>query len=140
MFPRFSPDGRWLAYRSDELGDNEIWVRPFPDVNGARYQISSGGAMYPFWSGNRRQLFYEATDHRIMVVDYRVEGDVFKPGRPRVWSAHQIFYPGVSNMDIAPDGERFAVLAVPQASAGERISVHVTMLVNYFDELKRRIP
>ncbi|MFL6415194.1 MAG: protein kinase domain-containing protein [Bryobacteraceae bacterium] len=140
IFPRFSPDGHWIAYRSDELGNNEIWVRPFPAGNDARYQISSGGAMYPFWSSKRHQLFYETTDHRIMVVDFRVEGDVFKPGKPRIWSSRQIFYAGVSNMDIAPDGERFAVLAAPRTPAGEKSSVHVRMLLNYFDELKRRIP
>jgi hypothetical protein len=140
IFPRFSPDGRWLAYRSDESGNNEIWVRPFPAGTSARYQISSGGAMYPFWSSTRHQLFYQTMDHRIMIVDYRVEGDVFKPSKPRMWAARPIFYPGVSNMDIAPDGKRFAVLSVPPATSSERSSVHVTMLLNYFDELKRRIP
>jgi Tol biopolymer transport system component len=139
-FPRFSPDGHWIAYNSDEAGNDEIWVRPFPAGTRARYQISDGGGLYPLWSSNRHELFYETTDHRIMVVDYRVEGDVFKTSKPRLWSDRRIFYPGVSNLDIAPDGKRFAVLVLPQPSTGEKSSVHVTMLLNYFDELKRRIP
>lgn len=58
----------------------------------------------------------------------------------RLWSDRQIFYPGVSNLDLAPDGKRFAVLTTPDAASGGRSSVHVTMPLNYFDELRRRIP
>jgi len=72
LFQQFSPDGRWIAYRSDESGTNEIWVRRFPGA-GSRFQISDGGGIYVFWSKTRHELFYEALDHRIMVVDYREE-------------------------------------------------------------------
>jgi dipeptidyl aminopeptidase/acylaminoacyl peptidase len=138
LLPRFSPDGRWIAYRSDETGSNEIWVMPFPAGAGARWQVSAGGGLYALWSSKSRQLFYETPDNRIMVVDYSVDGDSFVPGKPRLWSDRQIFFPGVSNLDLAPDGKRFAVLSLPDAgSAG---SVHVTMLLNYFDELRRKIP
>jgi hypothetical protein len=92
-----------------------------------------------FWSKSRHELFYEALDHRIMVVDYREEGDAIVATKPRLWSERQIFYPGVQNLDIAPDGKRFAVLTVPDAASTERSSFHVTMLFNYFDELKRTI-
>jgi serine/threonine-protein kinase len=139
LVPAFSPDGRWIAYRSDESGTNEIYVRPFPP-GGGWWQISSGGGAYPFWSKNGRKLFYETTDHRIMVVDYTMSGDSFRPGKPRLWSDTQIFFPGASNLDLAPDGKRFAILALPEAPSGEKGSVHITMLLNFFDELKRRIP
>jgi hypothetical protein len=75
-----------------------------------------------------------------MVVDYTVNGASFVPGKPRLWSDKQLFYTGASNLDIAPDGKRFAVLALPETPAGEKVSVHVTFLLNFFDELKRRIP
>jgi hypothetical protein len=138
--PTFSPDGRWLAYRSNESGSNEIWVRPFPAGTPGRWPISADGGLYAFWSKNGRELFYEAVDHRIMVVDYRVDGDSFVPGKPRPWSDRQIFYPGAMNLDLAPDGKHFAVLVAPEAPTGDKSSVHVTMLLNFFDYLRRQIP
>jgi hypothetical protein len=124
----------------NESGNNEIYVRPFPAAGGGRWQISSGGGFYPFWSNNRREFFYEAADNRIMAVDYTVNGDSFAPGKPRLWSDRQLFYAGNTNLDLARDGKRFAVLALPETAPGEKGSVHITMLLNFFDELKRRIP
>jgi serine/threonine-protein kinase len=140
LSPRFSPDGRWIAYRSNESGNDEIYVRPFPNANGGRWPISSGGGLYALWSKNGHELFYETADNRIMVVDYSVSGGSFVPGKPRPWSDKELFYAGSSNLDMAPDGKRFAVLALPDTPPGEKGTVHVTMLQNFFDELKRRIP
>jgi hypothetical protein len=75
-----------------------------------------------------------------MVVGYTADGDSFVHGKPRLWSDKQLFYSGRSNLDLAPDGKHFAVFALPEAAAGEKASVHVTMLLNFFDELRRRIP
>jgi serine/threonine-protein kinase len=138
--PMFSPDGRWIAYRSDESGTNEIYVRPFPSGRGGKWQISTGGGLYDVWSDNGRELFYETPDNRIMVVDYTVSGDSFVPGKPRLWSEKRIFYPGVSNLDLAPDGKRFAVFPMPEGAAPDKGSVHVTFLQNFLDELRRQIP
>jgi serine/threonine-protein kinase len=140
LVPRFSTDGHWIAYRSNESGSNEIYVRPFPNANGGRWQISSGGGLYALWSSNGYELFYETADGRIVVVDYSVDGGSFVPGKPRLWSDKQLFFTGTSNLDLAPDGKRFAVLALPDAPPGEKGTVHVTMLLNFFDELKRKIP
>ena len=140
LVPRFSPDGRWIAYRSDESGTEEIYVRPFPSSAGGKWQISTGGGLYGIWSNNGRELFYETADNRIMVMDYTVNGDAFVPGKPRLWSSTQLFYPGLSNLDLAPDGKRFAVFTMPEATGGEKGSVHVIFLLNFFDELRRRVP
>jgi serine/threonine-protein kinase len=137
--PQFSPDGRWIAYRSNESGTSEIYVRPFPNASGGKWQISSGGGLYAFWSKNGRELLYETQDNRIMVVDYSVDDGTFVRGKPRLWSDKQLFYGGFPNVDLAPDGRRFAVLALPETPPGEKGTVHVTMLLNFFDELKRRI-
>lgn len=75
-----------------------------------------------------------------MVVDYTVDGATFVPGKPRLWSDRKLFFPGTSNLDLAPDGKRFAVFVLPEAAPGAKSSVHVTILLNFFDELKRRIP
>jgi serine/threonine-protein kinase len=140
IVPRFSPDGRWIAYRSNESGNDEIYVRPFPPASGGKWQISNGGGLYGIWSKNGRELFYEAPDNRIMVVDYSVDGASFLPGKPRLWSDKRLFYTGTQNLDLAPDGKRFAVFLMPESAPGEQGSVHVTFLLNFFDELKRRIP
>jgi len=140
LLPMFSPDGRWMAYRSDESGTNEIYVRPFPGGRGGKWQISSGGGLYGIWSNNNRELFYETADNRIMVVEYTVNGDSFAPGKPRQWSDKQIFNPGVLNLALAPDGQRFAVFPMPEAAGAGKGSVHVTFLLSFLGELKRRIP
>jgi serine/threonine-protein kinase len=140
IVPRFSPDGRWIAYRSNESGIDEIYVRPFPPGSGAQWQISNNGGLYGLWSSDGRQLFYEAADNRIMVLDYTVHGAAFVPGNPRLWSNVRLFFTGTANLDLAPDGERFAVLTLPEATGGEKASVHVTMLENFFDEVKRKLP
>ncbi len=141
IVPRFSPDGKWIAYRSNdnELGTEEIYVRPFPASSGGKWQVSSGGGLYAVWARDGHQLFYETLDNRIMVVDYRTEGNSFVLGLPHVWSDKHLFYTGTSNLDLAPDGRRFLVLTMPEPATGQKGSVHVTMLLNFPDELRRRI-
>jgi serine/threonine-protein kinase len=138
--PQFSPDGRWIAYHSNESGNSEIYVRAFPAGNGGKWQISSGGGLYALWSNNGRKPFYESLDNKIMVVDYAVQGDSFVAGKPVQWSDKQIFFTGTRNLDLAPDGKRFAVFMLPESEPGAKGSVHVTMLLNFFDELKRKMP
>ena len=138
--PSFSPDGHWIAYRSNESGIYEIYVRPFPAGSGGMWQISVGGGVYARWAKHGSELFYETTDNRIMVMDYKVEGASFVPGTPRLWTDQQLFYPGTSNLDLAPDGKRFIVFSTPEAAGGAKGSVHVTMLLNFFDEVRRKLP
>ena len=75
-----------------------------------------------------------------MVVDYSVTGDTFVPGKPRLWSEQRISFLGGSNLTLAPDGKRFAVFPMPEAEGSEKGTVHVTLLQNFLDELRRRIP
>ncbi len=138
--PAFSPDGRWIAYTSDESGRYEIYVRSFPGPGG-KWQISTTGGNPPIWSRNGRELFFETLDNRIMVADYTAKGDSFVASRPRVWSETQIRATGaVVNLDLAPDGKRFAVFPMPDPKVEEKGSVHVTFLLNFFDELRRHAP
>ena len=138
--PEFSPDGKWIAYRSNESGRFEVYVRPFPEAESGKCQISTGGGLYPLWSKNMRELFYENTENQIMVVDYTVNGSSFIPGKPRLWSDKRLFYTGISNVDLALDGKRFLIMSLPESPPGEKAPVHVTVLQNFFDEVKRRIP
>ena len=136
----FSPDGRWIAYRSNESGRFEIYVQSFPAGRPGKWQVSNGGGLYGIWSDNGRELFYETPDHRIMVVEYAVTGDSFVPGKPRLWTETELSYPGNSNLALAPDGKRFAVFPMPEAEGSEKGTVLVTFLQNFLDELRRRIP
>jgi serine/threonine protein kinase/Tol biopolymer transport system component len=140
--PFFSPDGRWIAYSSDESGSFEVYVRPFPETAaGGKWQISSGGGEIPIWSRDGKNLFFETLDNRIAVAGYTVKGDSFVASKPRVWSDKQLYAPtGDQNFDLFGDGARIAAV-LPQQSADEtRGSVHVTFLLNFFDELRRRAP
>jgi hypothetical protein len=91
-------------------------VRPFPPKREGKWQVSNGGG-YTLWGKNGRELFYERADNRIMVVDYTVNGDSFVPAKPRVWSETQVLNPGLLNLDLAPDGKRFAVLYSAERAA-----------------------
>jgi serine/threonine-protein kinase len=137
--PVFSPDGHWIAYSSNESGIQELLVRPFPGPGG-KWQISTGGGLNAFWSKNGQELFYETPDNRIMVVDYTAKGDSFTAGKPRRWCDRMIFNPGARHLDLASDGKHFAVAAAPENAGPEKGSVHVVFLLNFFDELRRRIP
>ncbi len=139
--PVFSPDGPWIAYTSRESGPNEVYVRPFPGPGG-KWQISIGGGAHAIWSRNGRELFYESPDNHIMAAAYTAKADSFAADKPRPWSNTQIFEPVALqwNLDLAPDGKRFAVIPRPEAASEQKGSVHVTVLLNFFDELRRKLP
>jgi len=136
----FSPDGHWIAYLSNEPGQYEIFVRPFPGPGGV-WQVSLGGGLYPFWSRDGK-LFYLGSGNRIFVVDYTAKGDTFTAGKPRMWSETQTRTAGgnaLVSIDLAPDGNHFAIVPMSQAEDKEG-SVHVTFLFNFFADLRRRMP
>ena len=89
MNPRFSPDGRWLAYQSNESGKDEVYVRAFPprpSGQGGKWQVSNNGGGMPHWSPNGHELIYQSGD-QIMAASYTVKGDTFVADTPRVWIA-----------------------------------------------------
>jgi serine/threonine protein kinase len=141
MSPAFSPDGRWLAYQSNETGTFEVYVRPFPGP-GAKHQISTRGGQFPIWSRNAHKLFFLASDRRIMVAAYTTKGDPFAAAKPQVWSEKRLLESSVPLYDLEADGRRFAVVlyAVGTDEQEPKPTDSVTVLLNFFDELKRRVP
>ena len=140
--PMFSPDGQWLAYASNESGSYQVYVRAFPD-KGGKWQVSNDGGFVPAWSPNGRELFFRSGDRRIMVASYTVKGDSFLVDQPRVWSEKRLANVGsigLESYDIAPDGKRIAALMPVETPEAEPAQNHVTFLLNFFDELRRKVP
>jgi len=136
--PAFSPDGRWLAYESNESGSYEVYVRPFPGPGG-KWQISTGGGVFPEWFRNGKELFYRTPDSKIIVVTYTGSGDSFHADKPQLWSPGQFTDRGLGNLnfDLHPDGKRFAVLKAP--GTGQTAAVNkLNFIFNFFEELRRR--
>jgi Tol biopolymer transport system component/tRNA A-37 threonylcarbamoyl transferase component Bud32 len=138
--PVLSPDGRWMAYLSRESGPEEVYVRPFPGPGG-KWLISNGGGAHARWSPSGRDLFYRSPANQIMVVDYTVEGDSFQASKPRLWSETRLTMTGPwANYDRHPDGKRLAVIIGEDGEDRSQPPNHPTLLLNFFDELKRRAP
>src|SRR5579864_332554 len=111
----------------------QVYVRPFPGPGG-RWQISTGGALFPVWSRDGRELLFRTPDQRVMAANYTATGDSFAAGKPRLWSETHLRYVGAfSTFDLAPDGKRLAVLDADDAN-GDKLPTHLTFLLNFFDE------
>jgi Tol biopolymer transport system component len=136
----FSPDGKWVAYFSDESGQYEVYVQRFPGAGGHR-KVSDGGGSYPQWFSNGRQvLLLYSNAQRIMAVDYHVNGDAFVPSKPRQWSATPIREIGTFlSWGLDPKGERAVVVPV-EATPGNAGPPEVGYLLNFFDEVRRKVP
>ncbi len=132
--PMFSPDGRWLAYVSNESGRDEVYVQPYPGPGG-KWPISTEGGTEPRWSADGRELFYRLGD-KMMVVEVRSE-PAFSSERPQL--VFEVPYLrdqfGTSNYDISPDGQRFLMI---KEEGGQQAQINVVL--NWFEELKRLVP
>jgi Tol biopolymer transport system component len=104
----FSPDGRFVAYSSDEAGRSEVYVTPFPGL-GAKWQVSPAGGQQPRWSRDGRELFYVDPANHLTVMDVVPSGAGVEFGAPR--RLFQIYgsFKTVIRYDLAPDGRRLLV-------------------------------
>jgi Tol biopolymer transport system component/predicted Ser/Thr protein kinase len=119
---RFSPDGRWIAYTSEESGRNEIYLAAFPG-QGERWQVSTEGGVQPRWRRDGKELFYLSSDLRLMSVEVRASSATPEPGVPKLlFEPHPLptFY------DAAADGQRFLVV-----SSGVEQSPPITLVQNW---------
>ncbi|MGH9256649.1 MAG: protein kinase domain-containing protein [Vicinamibacterales bacterium] len=135
--PRFSPDGRWLAYVSDESGRPEIYVQPYPGPGG-KWQISTDSGIEPVWNPNGRELFYRS-GNRMMAVPVATQ-PTFSAGRPTVlfegeYLASPFPATGVT-YDVTRDGQRFLMIKDAQSASAAQFNV----VVNWLEELRRLVP
>jgi Tol biopolymer transport system component len=144
-YPDFSPDGHWLAYTSDESGQPEVYVQPYPGP-GPRQQVSANGGTGPAWSHDGRELFYtttqtmggQATLTRMMVVPVTLR-PTFSVGAPRqLFEGRYGATAGIRSYDVTADGKRF--LMVQQKERPAVAAAEMILVQNWLEELKARVP
>ncbi|HWC99280.1 MAG TPA: protein kinase [Candidatus Sulfopaludibacter sp.] len=143
--PMISPDGRWMAYYTQQPGEDAnsgLYVRryrPGLPASGGKWQIANSWSRFLVWSSDGKQIFFRSGDSHLMVADYTTSGDAFAVGNPRTWSPSQMYFSGsLQDFDVFPGGLR-AVAIVPDDNKTPG-TPHVNLMLNVFDELKRRLP
>ena len=124
----FSPDGRWIAYRSDESGKNEVYVVSFPNREG-KWQVSTGGGSNPMWSRSGKELFY-VNVKKVMAVDVAAQA-TFSASVPK--KLFEVPLSDFGPLDISPDGQRF-ILGVTRAQ--ELTTTQLNVVLEWFKELQ----
>ena len=140
--PALSPDGRWIAYRSNESGQSEIYVRPFPNVEEGKWLISREGGTSPVWGPDGRELFYRSLNEEAMMI-VRIETEpAFTHGSPQVLFTGSYFRSRNRNYDISPDGQRFLMLKEVEQTEETSAPTQDALIIvlNWFEELKRLVP
>ncbi len=145
--PQISPDGQWMSYDSTESGQNEVYVRPFPDVDKGKWQVSTSGGGASLWSPKGRELFYLSNENYVMAPAVETES-TFSFGTPRVLFKSR--YAGAGPFsgratgipwDISPDGRHFLMMKevgnTPSGSTGPR---KINIVLNWLEGLKQRVP
>jgi len=141
LWAEVSPNGRWVAYDSDESGQFEVYVRPYPDAyRGGRWQISSGGGRQPLWSRDGKELFYRDFSGAVMALPVTLD-PTFAPGRAVILFRGPYAGGGAAGggrtYDVSPDGRRFLMIKVGSA---DRPPAPLVVVLNWFDELRRLVP
>jgi len=137
--PMFSPDGRWLAYMSNESGAYQVYVQAFPH-KGSKWRVSTDRGSSPAWSRTGSELFFWGIGRKgaLMVASYRARGDRFRPDEPRVYSKTIVGFGSTRSYDPGPDEKQVVGLAAADSAQGAHD--RVVFLLNFFDELRRRVP
>ena len=137
-----SPDGRWLAYESNELGPPQIYVRPFPKVDSGHWQVSAAGGTRPLWARNGKELFYvDVKDSVLMSVQVQTGGPVFSSGAPaKVFDSKVFTASNGRTYDVSSDGQRFVLIKDNAGAGGTSAAPSAGMVVvlNWLEELKAR--
>ncbi len=141
LAPRFSPDGRWIAYILSEAGSADIYVRPFPGSGGI-WRVSTAGGVLPQWSPITHELLFltQGQEVKIMAAPYTIVGDAFRAETPQIWSPTNVHGASPTNgaYDLHPDGKRVAASSGPD-QAGV-VQDHVVFVFNFADYLLKIAP
>jgi eukaryotic-like serine/threonine-protein kinase len=129
---KFSPDGRWVAYTSDESGRSEVYVVPFPGPGG-KWQISTAGGSFPRWKYDGSEIFYLAIDNKLMSVTVNGKGANFDVGAIKPLFDTRIVLGGRYQYAVSEDGQRFLINTAPEQAA----SAPITVVLNWTAGLKK---
>jgi eukaryotic-like serine/threonine-protein kinase len=133
--PALSPDGRWIAYESNESGHNEVYVADFPGMN-RKELVSTDGGAEAVWSRNGRELFYRSGD-KMMAVAIMTQ-PAFRASTPKfLFEKPHVPFAPLRNYDVASDGSRFLMLKDSEQLSS---ATHVNVVLSWTEELKRRVP
>ncbi|MGH9880851.1 MAG: protein kinase domain-containing protein, partial [Pyrinomonadaceae bacterium] len=134
MQAQLSPDGKWIAYTSNQSGAPEVYVQTFPVSGGGRWRISIGGGCQPRWRRDGRELFYIAADRKLMTVDVKL-GATFEAGVPKtLFATHVLSLTDFRNhYVVSTDGQRFLINSTIEETSATPINV----VVNWTADLKR---
>jgi len=136
-YPEISPDGRWIAYSSNESKRSEVYIRPFPGPGG-KWQISVSGGMQPLWSKNGKQLFYRWRD-QVWIVDVQLDGGLVIGNRRMLFEKPGYTVGGpIRSYELSLDGQRF--LMVKMDTRKPTPVTEMILVQNWFEELKRLVP
>jgi Tol biopolymer transport system component/tRNA A-37 threonylcarbamoyl transferase component Bud32 len=134
---RVSPDGRWMAYTSNESGELEIYVRTFPDANGGKWHVSVGGGAQPEWRRDGKELFYLSPELKVVSVEVKPGPGGFQAGRPRVLFTRPRAGLGYTNLGmdyaVSADGKRF----LANTAVDDGVSSNITVLTNWSFGLRK---
>jgi serine/threonine-protein kinase len=136
-----SPDGRWLAYDSNSSGSFEISVRPFPNVGGGQWQVSTAGGTRPLWARSGKELFYLGADGTLWRVPVEASGATWNAGTPMKLLERRYYNgdgaSGGRAYDVSPDGQRFLMIKAPATDAGA--APPALIVVQHWDEELKRL-
>jgi hypothetical protein len=141
--PALSPDGRWLAYVSDESGRDEVYVRPFPNLDSGKWQVSGSGGREPLWANSGRELFYRrsraAAPGAVVAVSLAAGATFEVLGERALFTDVYEEDPNHRRYDVTPDDQRFVFIrSVVNDSTAER---NLTLVEHWGDRLRReRLP
>ena len=134
-----SPDGHWMAYQSNESGQDEVHVRPYPNVENGHWQISTGGGTRPLWARDGRELFYVDPTGHIASVPVRIL-PTFAAGSPTIIAQMpSLSTSGVRNYDVSLDGRRFLVITNAARKDLLAAPLQLNVVLNWNEELKRLV-
>ncbi len=138
-FADFSPNGRYLAYESDESGRAEVYVRPFPRVDSGRWQVSTAGGTRPAWARNGRELFYLDESNTLTSVRVSTSGPTFNSGSPvTVFDAKYVESNPSRHYDVSADGQRFLMIKESAIHDPNATPASMIVVLNWFEELKAK--
>ena len=139
--PALSPDGRWLAYTSNETGSYEVYVRPFPGADAGQFQVSIGGGVAPMWAHSGRELFFLGFDQRLNVAQIETAPRFRVVGVESLFNANAEYGGQIATgwYDVSMDDQRLLMVRPYQGGDGGGVRAELILVRNWFEELEERV-